>query len=279
MEAFRKKEKTPKDLGERRELLIEKHIQFIVHFTQKDDSFEHVATEHLKMSGVYWALTALHLLGAENQLNDEELLSWVSSCQKENGGFAASPRHDPHLLFTLSAIQILALMDRLDVLNVPKVVEYISSLQNENGSFRGDIYGEVDTRFSYCAISACTLLKQKDAIRFDKAVEFVLSCQNPDGGFGIVPGTESHSGQVFCCIGALSIAQAMDLLNRPDLTAWWLCERQTASGGLNGRPEKLQDVCYTWWCLSCLHILNKLRFYSKKIKRMVSGCIGSIKKL
>ena len=27
----------------------------------------------------------------------------------------------------------------------------------------------------------------------------------------------------------------------------WLSERQTKSGGLNGRPEKLPDVCYSWY--------------------------------
>jgi prenyltransferase beta subunit len=37
-----------------------------------------------------------------------------------------------------------------------------------------------------------------------------------------------------------------------------IAERQTPSGGLNGRPEKLQDVCYSWWCLSALSILRRL---------------------
>ncbi len=36
-----------------------------------------------------------------------------------------------------------------------------------------------------------------------------------------------------------------------------IAERQTPSGGLNGRPEKLQDVCYSWWCLSALAILGR----------------------
>jgi prenyltransferase beta subunit len=34
------------------------------------------------------------------------------------------------------------------------------------------------------------------AIDVTKAVEFVLSCMNFDGGFGVVPGSESHAGQV-----------------------------------------------------------------------------------
>lgn len=39
-----------------------------------------------------------------------------------------------------------------------------------------------------------------------------------------------------------------------------LAERQTPTGGLNGRPEKLPDVCYSWWCLSALAILQRLHW-------------------
>jgi geranylgeranyl transferase type-2 subunit beta len=39
---------------------------------------------------------------------------------------------------------------------------------------------------------------------------------------------------------------------------WWLCERQLPGGGLNGRPEKLPDVCYSWWILSSLAMIRRL---------------------
>lgn len=42
-----------------------------------------------------------------------------------------------------------------------------------------------------------------------------------------------------------------------DNVAWWLAERQVPNGGLNGRPDKLPDVCYSWWALSSLAILEK----------------------
>lgn len=49
-----------------------------------------------------------------------------------------------------------------------------------------------------------------------------------------------------------------------DRLGWWLCERQLPSGGLNGRPEKLPDVCYSWWVLSTLTILGRLHWIDKK---------------
>jgi len=56
-----------------------------------------------------------------------------------------------------------------------------------------------------------------------------------------------------------------------------LAERQTSSGGLNGRPEKLQDVCYSWWCLSALSILGKLHWIDQdKLKDFILDCQDEI---
>ena len=60
------------------------------------------------MSGVYWSLTALHLLGAEDQLDKKGILEFIKKCQHKCGGFGASEGHDPHLLYTLSAVQVRA---------------------------------------------------------------------------------------------------------------------------------------------------------------------------
>ena len=43
------------------------------------------------------------------------------------------------------------------------------------------------------------------------------------------------------CVAALAILDQLDVVD-VDTLAWWLSERQLPSGGLNGRPEKLEDV-------------------------------------
>lgn len=55
---------------------------------------------------------------------------------------------------------------------------------------------------------------------------------------------------------------SIDIINA-DKLGWWLSERQLPSGGLNGRPEKLEDVCYSWWVLSSLDIINRLEWINK----------------
>lgn len=80
------------------------------------------------------------------------------------------------MLYTLSALQILVLYDRLDVINRDKVIGFIAGLQQEDGSFAGDKWGEIDTRFSYCALSSLSILGALDEgkINKEKAVDFIL---------------------------------------------------------------------------------------------------------
>ena len=237
------------------------------------------------------------------------IVDWVFACYEPNtGGFGGnccgsiddSPvSHDAHLLYTLSALQILAMADCLDDTRLDReaIVRFVSGLQNEDGSFSGDRWGEIDTRFTYCAFSCLALLGRmplpswddggnatnandsEHTIDIHKAVRYILSCRNNfDGGFGAVPGAESHAGQVFCCIGALSISHSLQLLDGgidggADLLSWWLAERQCDSGGLNGRPEKQADVCYSWWILSALSILGSVNWIdTSKLGQFILNC-------
>lgn len=102
---------------------------------------------------------------------------------------------------------------------------------------------------------------------------------------------------VFVCVAALTILDHLDVVDEETL-GWWLAERQLPCGGLNGRPEKLEDVrvflhsdwcgslslfvtgmqvCYSFWVLSALSILNKLHYIndSKLIEFILSAQVRS----
>lgn len=51
------------------------------------------------------------------------------------------------------------------------------------------------------------------------------------------------SSQVWTCVAALAILDRLDVVET-DTLCWWLCERQLPNGGLNGRPEKLEDASH-----------------------------------
>lgn len=185
------------------------HRRYVAALGSERDTIEYCVTEHLRMSGVYWGVMAMELLDAGAEMGKDAIIDWVLTCQNPDGGFGGSPGHDSHMLYTLSAVQLLVLNGSLDRVDPGPIVAFVAGLQDAStGSFSGDKWGEIDTRFSYCALNCLALLRRLDAVDVPKAVEFIVSCQNFDGGFGCVPGAESHAGQIFCCVAALSIAGA-----------------------------------------------------------------------
>ncbi|KAK5990409.1 putative geranylgeranyl transferase type-2 subunit beta [Cladobotryum mycophilum] len=243
-------------------LAVDAHVKYVQSLNTKTDDLDYWVTEHLRLNGVYWGLTALHLLGRPDALPRDETIDFVLSCQHENGGFGAAPGHDAHMLSTVSAVQILAMVDGFDELEArgkgkALTGKFMADLQNpESGSFYGDEWGEEDTRFLYGALNALSLLGLLSLVDVDKAVAHVVACSNFDGGYGAKPGAESHSAQIFTCVAALAIAGRLDLADKEKLGRW-LSERQLPSGGLNGRPEKTEDVCYSWWVLSSIQMIDR----------------------
>ena len=109
-------------------------------------------------------------------------------------------------------------------------------------------------------------------VELSKAVSYIDSCANVDGGYGVSPGAESHSGQIYTCVGALAIAGRLDLVDR-DRLGGWLSDRQLPNGGLNGRPEKLEDVCYSWWVMSSMAMIGRLHWIdAQKLASFILRC-------
>ncbi|EGD85967.2 hypothetical protein H112_06890 [Trichophyton rubrum D6] len=223
------------------ELYTQKHVDYIKSLDTRRDELEYWLTEHLRLNGVYWGLTALHILGHPDALPRDKTIEFVLSCQSEDGGFGAAPRHDAHMLYTVSAVQILVTLDAVDELNKDgrggkeKVASWIANLQ-------------------------------------DRSTAYIQSCANFDGGYGVRPGAESHAGQIFTCVGALAIVDRLDLVDT-DRLGGWLSERQLENGGLNGRPEKKEDVCYSWWVMSALAMIGRLHWINgDKLAAFILRC-------
>lgn len=268
------------------ELFREKHIAYVQSLDSKTETLEYWLSEHLRLNGVYWGLTALCILDSKDTFKKQDVLDFVMACwNNETGGFGPFPQHDAHLLATLSGLQILLTFDSIELITkdsqkLPQILQFIRGNQLEDGSFQGDRFGEVDARFSYNALSALSILGQLTPEVVDPAVAHILKCLNFDGGFGLCPGAESHASMAFTCLGALSIVNKLDLLtpDQIDTIGWWLCERQVPEGGLNGRPSKLPDVCYSFWVLSALAIINKLDWIdSAKLSKFILDSQDEIK--
>ncbi|KAL6449731.1 BET2 Geranylgeranyl transferase type-2 subunit beta [Candida maltosa Xu316] len=243
-----------------------KHVQYIIN-QEQNRTFEYWLSEHLRMNGLYWGVTALITMNELSALPSSEVIKYVLSCWDENSGaFGSFPKHDGHILSTLSALQILKIYS-------PEL-SMLTDLPD--GSFQGDRYGEVDTRFVYTAVSALSLLGELSDEIGDRASRFIMRCFNFDGGFGLVPGSESHAAQVFTCVGTLAIVGKLGLLTDEKRIKMvdWLTERQVLpSGGFNGRAEKLPDVCYSWWVLSSLKMVDSADLIDKeRLEEFILEC-------
>lgn len=239
-------------------LVRDKHDQYLRHLDDDKESLEYMMSEHLRMGGVYWGVSAMALL---QQLDGERrtaIVDWIMECQdpKASGGFGPNKGHDADMTATHYALLVLCILDATDKLDTKAMAQFIAGLQKPDGSFSADRWGEADMRFAYCAVSALTILDALDLIDIDGLTHWILRCLNYDGSFGPVPRAESHAAYVFCAVQALALLDALDLVDL-DRLGWWLCERQTPGGGFNGRPEKAPDVCYSWWILSALATIGR----------------------
>lgn len=181
------------------------HLQYISALKEQKKSLSSCMTEHMRMSGVYWGVTAMALIGKEHLMEPEKIVAFVLACQQDNGGFSGNVKHDAHLLYTCHAVLILAVLDALGKVDGDKIANYVAALQQPDGSFGGDEWGELDTKFTYCALSVLSILKKRHLVNIDMANQYIAQCRNFDGGFGNLPGCESHGGHVFTAVGSLSL--------------------------------------------------------------------------
>lgn len=65
-------------------------------------------TEFLRMSGIYWGVTALDIMDNVSKLDRGSIIDFIRKCQcPVSGGISPCEGHDPHILYTLSAVQVL----------------------------------------------------------------------------------------------------------------------------------------------------------------------------
>lgn len=121
--------------------------------------------------------------------------------------------------------------------------------------------GEIDLRALYATLAVTHLLGlEKEVFSSEliiQIIEAILSCQTYDGGFGAVPWghTEAHGGYTYCAIASLVIIERWDYCIFSPLPSEsknrllnWISDRQSIKlGGLQGRPGKLVDACYSFW--------------------------------
>lgn len=289
--------------------MLNKHAEYIKKtLKNRDDLF--YLTQQDRISTLFWALNALKIL-KDPYFEDlkESSLKFVISCLREDNGFSPNPSYPSTMTSTFSALQILYILD-IPYYN-DKTVKFILKLQNEKGEFCFDSFGDFDTRLDCCAICSLKILSimkkyktpdfncytddffDKNSVKFDRdelkqpidkdflneigfninlTMQHLTSCQNVDGGFGQIKGSESHGAQIFCVVASLKVLGYLEYIDK-NKTVEFLVYRQLNNGGLAGRINKKEDVCYSFWVYSALHILDASNLIdNQKLKEFIYKC-------
>uniref|UniRef100_A0A8C4QG00 Geranylgeranyl transferase type-1 subunit beta n=1 Tax=Eptatretus burgeri TaxID=7764 RepID=A0A8C4QG00_EPTBU len=274
-------------------LQARRHVAFFSRcLTALPDSFAYLETSRLTIA--FFAISGLDILGALDEVDRESVIRWVYSLQVlpdrhesnlHNCGFRGSsylgvtagnalatefahPYDSAHITMTYTGLATLLILgDDLSGVNKKACVAGLRALQLSDGSFCAVPEGsENDMRFVYCACCICYMLADWSGIDRDKATDFICRSMSYDGGFGQGPGLESHGGSTFCAIASLHLmGRLATALSEPALWAvrrWCIFRQQS---GFQGRPNKPEDTCYSFWLGGTLQLLGL--FYCTDVKK------------
>ena len=189
-----------------------------------------------------------------------------------------SHSHDHgHITMTYTALASLVILgDDLSRIDRGALLAGVRALQLPDGSFRAALEGgENDMRFLYCAAAICRILGCWDGMDRAASLEFILASISYEGGIGQGPGQESHGGTTYCGVAALSMMGLLEELGegRREALVRWCVARQggeESSGqcaGFQGRPNKPEDTCYSFWVGATLALLGRLGHISPEASR------------
>lgn len=165
-----------------------------------------------------------------------------------------------HVAMAYTALCTLAALgDDLSRFDRDGAIQSLKKLQLDDGSFQCIHFGsENDMRFLFCACAISHMLNDWSGVDIDRSVDFIRSCRSYDGAISLLPGQEGHGGSTFCAISALTLmGRAEDVLAEDgwrDELIRWCVSRQL--GGLQGRPNKVEDTCYSYWIGGTLRLLG-----------------------
>uniref|UniRef100_A0A0N4ZTG2 Protein farnesyltransferase subunit beta n=1 Tax=Parastrongyloides trichosuri TaxID=131310 RepID=A0A0N4ZTG2_PARTI len=215
----------------------------------------------------FWGIHTLRLLGypISDKLTNN-VITFLKTCQNENGGFAGAPGQLPHLAPTYGAIMCLMELgteEAYTCINREGMSKFIESLSVGDGSFYMHIGGEIDMRAAYCAISVASILNLDMNILFKGTATWIRDSQTYEGGFGASPDIEAHGGYTYCAVAGLSLLNKLDIIDLTNLSCWIQLKQMPFEGGFCGRTNKLVDACYSFWQGAVFPILKKFALTKK----------------
>lgn len=253
---------------------IERHgAYFRQHMQCFPSPYKTMDTNRLTL--LYFCISGLDLLGLLDTVDREAVIEFIYSWQSpavDNGGFFGYPplpveseesdreNNQPHIANTYVALVMLIILgDDLRRVNRDAVGNSLRKWQLPDGSFCcvhgiSSLDSESDIRFVFCAAAICFILDLWESVDVERMLRFIKSSQAYDGAFGMGPLTEAHGGCTYCALASLKMIGKLDDLPSRERLVNWCVKRQQV--GFQGRIEKDEDSCYSFWVGGSLALLG-----------------------
>lgn len=227
--------------------------------------------ENSRLTVAFYCVAGSDLIEDFDEKNRTEIIEWIYHLQwiSNEGPFgfrgstcSITSRSEinqfdrAHVTMTMTGLlTLLILGDDFRSVERKKIASSLRFFQKDNGAFLATpLSTENDLRFVYCACVIAFVLDDWSGIDRKLCEDFILSCRSYEFAFGQVPGAEAHGGSTFCAVAALHLLGVLDRLEHREQLIRWCLFRQNQ--GFNGRPNKPDDSCYSWWILATLKLLS-----------------------
>jgi geranylgeranyl transferase type-1 subunit beta len=251
----------------------EKHLNyFLKHIELMPTPYSGQDTNRLTI--LYFCVCACDTMNAIDKIkNKKDIIDWIYSLQIEdeenpaNSGFIGgtflgekkTKFHKSHITMSYTALATLKILgDDYGRVNKKLILAGMKVLQ-KNGCFEAtNGGGDTDMRFTYCACAVSYLLGDWSGMDKDLTYKYIIRSVRYDNSFPHEIGLEGHGGYTYCALSALLLMDRLEI-DKFDALREWLLFRQEV-GGLNGRPHKDADTCYSFWCGASLAILKSIDY-------------------
>lgn len=264
----------------------DKHINyFMKHIELMPTQYSGQDTNRLTI--LYFCVCGLDIMNSLDKVkNKNDIINWIYSLQIEdsddvgNSGFVGgtflgskvSKFHKSHITMTYTALATLKILgDDYSRVNRKLILAGMRVLQKDGCFEATNGGGDTDMRFTYCACSVAYLLNDWSGMDVDKTFNYIMGSIRYDSSFPHEIGLEGHGGYTYCALSSLRLMGRLDVKKFDSLREWLLFRQEV--GGMNGRPHKDADTCYSFWCGASLVMLDAIDFLAKdKSIEFTLGC-------
>lgn len=242
--------------------IANQHLDYILHIDEDLAMF--LNTQHLRMGGLYWGITALDLLqynhSSKRSVDKLSMTRGTSLTNSASCSFSRLHKGDEPAasLSEHHEEEIVKLCQGRE-----EVVEWIVKCQNGDGGFGPSLFHDSHITSTHYAVLVLCVYDVLDRIDVESAAHYIQKLQSSeDGSFAGDEWGETDARFTYCALACLTILRKIDIIH-VDAAADYLLRCSSYDGGFSSIPGAESHAAYTFCCVSGLTLCGRLNGINK----------------